>query len=155
MKSEMTIIPRGTQASLNRKARDLSARAIWKGCDVDEIPIPPVISIQRHLEPYLPRLEVIWTMSLSLSKERRALLFRTQEKQGRDKTDDMISDRHRQEFCYLFLTWVQECLVSEKSGDFMKFHCENYRDETECWRNMSEDVVTGLKERFVDEGVWG
>lgn len=154
VKSEVMIIPRGPKALRNQNTRELSARAIWKGCDVDEIPIPPVVNIQQHLEPYLAKLQGIWMIWLGLNKERRVLLFRSQEKQSRNETDDMVSDRHRQEFRYIFLSWVQECLDFNQSTDFMEFHCENYRDETESWRKMSEEVVVGLKEQYIDKGVW-
>lgn len=153
-KPEITIMPRELKAPRNPNTRELSARVVRKGCDVDEILIPPIVNIQRDLEPYLPKLQAMWTVWLGLNKERRVLTFRCQTKQNRDETDDMVSDRHRQEFRYIFLSWVQDCLFCQHSGDFMMFHCYHYKDETEGWRRMSEEVAVDLKERFIDRGVW-
>ncbi|KAI1148320.1 hypothetical protein F4825DRAFT_470482 [Nemania diffusa] len=148
------IIPRGPKGLRNRNTRELSALAVWKGCDVDEIPIPTVINISRHLEPHLSKLQDVWGIWLNIDKERRVMAFRSQEKKTRNEIDDMASDRHRQEFRYIFLSYVQECLEFNRSSDFLEFHHGSYKQETESWRKMSEDVVVGLKEHYVDQGMW-
>ncbi|KAJ8110916.1 hypothetical protein ONZ43_g5750 [Nemania bipapillata] len=148
------IIPRGPNEPRNPNNRELSERAIWRGCDVDEIPIPTIVNINRHLEPHLPKLQSIWMIWLGLDKGRRVLIFRSQEKEGRHGIDDMVADRHRQEFRFIFLSYIQECLDFKRSCDFMKFHCEGYKAETDSWREMSEEVVVALKQDYVDQGEW-
>ncbi|KAI1129506.1 hypothetical protein F5Y10DRAFT_264045 [Nemania abortiva] len=147
-------IPREPKAFRNNNARDISAKALWKGCDVDEIPIPSVVKVGQHLEPYLSKLQAIWMIHLGVDKERRVLIFRSQGKQSRHKIDDLSSDRHRQEFRFIFLSYIIYCLKFNESVDFMGFHCEHYKEETESWRKMAEGVVKDLKEKYVDKGVW-
>ncbi|KAI3332384.1 hypothetical protein HD806DRAFT_546491 [Xylariaceae sp. AK1471] len=149
---ERKFIPRGPKGPKNR--RDLSSKAVFKGCDVDEIPIPPLINISRDLEPYIPKLQNIWMIWLNIDVQRRVLIFRSQEKGSRQESDDMVSDRHRQEFRYMFLSYIQECLEFNQSSNFLEFHNENYRDETESWRKMAEEVVVGIKQQYVDNGKW-
>jgi hypothetical protein len=133
---------------------ELSVKAIFKGCDVDEIPIPPIINIRRHLEPHLPGLQETWKIWLAIDVERRALIFRSQEKANRVEADNMVSDRHRQEFRYIFLAYVQECLETGKSSNFIDFHNEDYRDETDTWRNMAEKLAVEIKQHYIDKGKW-
>ncbi|KAI1112796.1 hypothetical protein F5Y14DRAFT_463043 [Nemania sp. NC0429] len=133
---------------------ELPERLVWMGCDVDEIPIPPLIDIQRHLEPYLTKLQSIWSIRLGLDKERRLLRFWSLENQICNAIDDMISDRHRQEFRSMFLDWIKGCFDVEQSTDFWHFHCICYLAETEGFRTMSEERARDIKAEHIDTGAW-
>jgi len=153
IKQEETRVPiHGRRA--HRNHRDLSSRAVFKGCDVDEIPIPPVVHIPRDLEPYLPRLQTIWKLSFSVNRKRRVLVFKSTEKEGRSAVDDMVSDRHRQEFRIIFLTYIQQCLDCNRPHSFIEFHDDNYKAETDGWRKMAEEMAMDIKERHIDSGRW-
>jgi hypothetical protein len=150
--SEQKVIPCGPKGYMSH--RDLCSRAVFKGCDVDEIPIPPLIDISRDLAPYLPQLRGFWLLCLDVDIQRRMLKFRTQEKAERQELDDMVSARHRQEFRYMFLCYLQECLEFDQSSSFLEFHNESYKDETECWRRMAEKEIVSIKKQYVDNGKW-
>ncbi|KAI1741387.1 hypothetical protein F4680DRAFT_416643 [Xylaria scruposa] len=146
-------VPRGWKIATYHNPRPLPDRAIWKGCDVDAIPIPFSVHITEVLEPHIPKLEAFWGMWLDLDKKHRVLKFRSKEKKVRHDLDDMVSDRHRQEFRLIFLKYIQSRRLGNRSEDFMKFHKNYYRQRTEFCREKSEEAARRLNESwFIGKG---
>ncbi|KAI0185466.1 hypothetical protein EV127DRAFT_441542 [Xylaria flabelliformis] len=135
------IVPREHKVTTYHNPRPLPHRAIWKGCDVDAIPIPVIICITEDIEPYIPKLEAIWGLWLDLDKEHRVLKFRSKERKVRHDFDDMIADSHRQGFRLAFLRYIQRCRSEKRSKDFMEFHTGFYRQKTDADRRKSEGIA--------------
>ncbi|TRX93775.1 hypothetical protein FHL15_005451 [Xylaria flabelliformis] len=135
------IVSREHKVTTYHNPRPLLDRAIWKGCDVDAIPIPAYVCITEDLEPHIRKLEAIWGLWLDLDKEHRVLKFRSKERKVRREFDDMISDRHRQEFRLIFLKYIQRCRLEKRSKDFMEYHTTFYRHKTDDNRKRSEGIA--------------
>ncbi|KAI1753940.1 hypothetical protein F4782DRAFT_528870 [Xylaria castorea] len=140
------IVPRERKVTTYHNPRALPDRAIWKGCDVDAIPIPGAVSIGKDLEPHITQLEAMWMLWLYLDTRRRVLKFRSKEKEIRHYVDDMVSDRHRQEFRFIFLKYIECCLSNDQSEDFMDFHMDYYEYRTDLCREESERVAMLLND---------
>ncbi|KAI8954454.1 hypothetical protein F4801DRAFT_575529 [Xylaria longipes] len=130
-------VPREQSVTTYRNPRALLDRAIWKGCDVDAIPIPNAM------------------MWLDLDIVDRVLKFRSKEKELgpeeiRDYVDDMVSDRRRQEFRFIFLKYIQSCLLRGESVDFMDFYIIHYISRTETCKEESEKLARLLKNTLSD-----
>ncbi|KAI0550610.1 hypothetical protein F4679DRAFT_199383 [Xylaria curta] len=148
----LDILPREHKLTTYHNPRPLPDRAIWKGCDVDAIPIPASIRIAEVLEPHIPKLEAFWGLWLDLDKKHRVLKFRSKEKKVHHDLDNLISDRHRQEFRLIFLKYIQ-CCLSGGSEDFMQFHMNFYKYKTDADRKRSEKVARRLNDVwFIGKG---
>ncbi|KAJ8127086.1 hypothetical protein O1611_g6554 [Lasiodiplodia mahajangana] len=140
--------PRG---SPNYETRSWAASAALGGCsDVVEIPIPAVIKISRHVEPYFSQLQDTYMIWLKINKDRRVLICRSQEER-RLQLDQMILDRHLQEFRSTFLSYVLNCIEMDQSRDFKAYHRKKYIRETRRQHELADGVATTLNENYAKE----
>ncbi|KAI1818006.1 hypothetical protein GGS20DRAFT_426988 [Poronia punctata] len=128
--------------------QQLSSKPAPRGHDVDEIPIPAVIDIRRDVQPYLPEMQSPMTVRLGISMVRYSLLVRRQEKIASTAVDDMVSDRHRQEFRYLFLLYTKECLESDQSFSVKDFFMANYKGETANTHESIKGLTMYIKQEY-------
>ncbi|KAI0098794.1 hypothetical protein GGR51DRAFT_565492 [Nemania sp. FL0031] len=133
----------------NQRARLRAAR--MPHMYIDEIYIPTLVDIRRHLQPHFPHLEDTYMIWLKLNKDRRIVAFGPQD-DACLQLDPMALDRHRQEFRWMILSYVWNCLDMDQSRDFKTYHQRVYTHETRSWRDQADWLARNLNERSKGEG---